>query len=174
MKDSLIYSTIIAMVLFSGCEGSKSGSGTAYPSLPRPVTRSKQITLVVDTQPSGAVIYHQAEEGVWMKSQSTTPLRFVLDVEKTTNRPPKLTKVNERPLQEYEGASSGRPHLGCGLFYVKTGRDRYISIDNMQFLKDGYEPCSPKKHLNLYALLSYIGEEYKIIFPLKAEEVTKP
>jgi len=174
MKDFLAYSTIIAMVLFSGCEGPKTGEYTMSTPPSRRVSRSKRITLVVDTQPSGAAIYHQVEGGAWMKCQSTTPVRFVLDLKQTmANRPPKLIKVNERSIQEYEGGLSGRPHLGCGFFYAEAGWNRYISLDNIQLRKNGYEPYLPKRHVNLYSLLNYIDEEYKIVFQLKAKEVTK-
>ncbi len=188
MKRFLIQYAIVVVAgaLLAGCESPKRSKSSQYEPPPKPklVVTTKQITLLIDTQPSGAQLYYQARGGAWLRSQYQTPMKYDLLLRQTESfhfragvRYPMpyrthydITSINGKKLDEYPGFSGVR-ELDSGM---KCSAKK-LSLSGVRFNKEGYESyqsVSSDKHIDAIDLCFYQGKEYKVVFsltPLKVE-----
>jgi len=146
----------------------------------------REVTLIVDTQPSGAGIYYTVRGGAKEKCENTTPVRINLELEleeKTWKKRKKedpirhresrvrLKSVNGRPIDQFEkpfrGLSVQDRQLNCGFRYI-AGRNGCIDFPNTEFRKTGFVPLETDYKVVLGGLFNNVGNEYKVTLPLKA------
>jgi hypothetical protein len=148
----------------------------------------KTVTLVIDTQPSGAQIYREVRGGAIVECNATTPVSFVCGLWARRNlhgyRLVGVRTVNGTPIRTFPGTNvtsvvggASCPQysrdLGNGVFCKSRECEnrKYDEADfsvEAIFQKPGYSPYSEKRQITGHRLWTDSHDGlYRLLIPLK-------
>jgi len=146
----------------------------------------KTVTLVIDTQPSGAQVYRELRGGAMVECNAITPIHYVCDLwaryNSNRSRFVGVATVNGIPIRTFPGTHVGNWTPSCDVFsrdlangvFCKSRECDDPTYDTADFSvaaifqKPGYNPCSTARSISGSSLWTDSHEGfYRLLIPLK-------